>query len=560
VVYFEEKTVNRRDINIAIVEDNGMARITLRNHLMEMGFMDIACFSNGRELKRELQNRDFDLILMDFHLGNHKNGVEVIQEINREKLLKNTTSLIFVTSDRLPMIIGQIVDIHPDDLVIKPYTIRILEKTILNALTIRKYCLSILTLMDEKKWMKAYNELDALASSNQLPKSRTSLLKLRARLLIKMGKFREASELYQTVLKSSANVIWAKWGVIQTQFLSGEIEISEELLKDMLGTHLTNDKACEWLARISIGRKDYEEAEEYIDLIKESSLSVAASKLKAHVYQIQDKTDKAIDLLERKRNSAKHIREQYAELSLELARCYLDLAETKPPNERDKPLQVARFLIGSAGRNYLEENLAIKRDYLNVLTAILEEDLDKANELLEQTQSTEFDKVDISTMVDAVKAWIEVGDEKRAAEILYECEQKVESMDDFTEQTISGMAITKSEQQLGERRPRALKFNKEGLQLHSQQRYQESVDYFYQAYILFPKEAAFGLNLLQALIESNLAEHKDAKTLRIFNELDKRELSDSNRKRLTEIGKRISANKDTFIIEGSEEEQVWNSI
>lgn len=552
--------MNRRSINIAVVEDNGMARILIRNHLVDMGFMDVACYSNGRDLKKDLKVRSYDLILMDFHLGDHKNGVEVIQEINRENLLQHSTSLIFVTSDRLPLVIGQIVDVHPDDLVIKPYTIRILEKTIINTLTIRKHCLPILKLMDEKKWQDAIEELEKLVEKNVLPKSRTALLKLRARLLIKMHKYDEATALYEKVLKSSANVIWAKWGVIHSQFLAGKIEISEDLLKDMLGAHLTNDKACEWLARICVGRKEYEEAEEYIDLIKESSLSMAAAKLKAYVYQLQNKTDQAIDLLERKRNSTKHVREKYAELSLELARCYLAVAESKQANERSKPLQVARFLIGSAGRNYLEENLAIKRDFMNILAAILENDQDKASTLLEQSESKTFDSADVATMVDAVKAWIGMGDEKRAAEILYECEEKIRDLDDLTEQTISTMAVTQQEEAMGARRPRALKFNKEGLQLHNQQRFEESVDYFYQAYILFPREAAFGLNLLQGLIESEQAQHKNAKTLRIFNELDKRDLNNSNRKRLNEIGKKISENKDIFLLEGQEDDKIWGNI
>ncbi|WJG10975.1 response regulator [Aliiglaciecola sp. LCG003] len=549
-----------RKLNIAIVEDNGMARILLRNHLIDMGFMDIACYSHGRELKRVMKNRQFDLILMDFHLGNNKNGVEIIQDLNRDKLLSYTTSLIFVTSDRLPLIIGQIVDIHPDDLVVKPYTIGILDKTIRNTLKIRKHCLPILRLMDQQKWSKALHELDRITALNLLPKSRTSLLKLRARLLLKMQRFDDASSLYEGVLKSSANVIWAKWGVIHAQYLAGKIEISEELLKEMLGTHLTNDKACEWLARICVGRKEYEEAEEYIDLIQESSLSMSAAKLKANVYYIQNKMDKAIDMLERKRASSKHVRDKYAELSLELARCYLAIAESAPNNERDKPIQVARFLIGSAGRGYLEENLVLKRDIINILVAITEGEQDKAHALLAEMDLKDFSLADVPTMTDAVKAWFSIGDDVRAAQILYDTERKVQDMEDLTDKTISTIAVGQREQEMGERRPRALKFNKQGLEMHSQKRFEESVSYFYQAYILFPREAAFGLNLLQGLVESSLPEHKDAKTLRIFNELDKRELSESNRKRLNEIGKRISADKDAFIIQGEADEQVWTNI
>lgn len=540
--------MDRREINIAVVEDNGMARLNLRNHLMEMGFSSVSCYSQGRELVRGMQNRHFNLILMDYHLGNNKNGVEVIQDIIKENMLKHSTCLIFITSDRLPLIIGQIVDVHPDDLVVKPYTIKILEKTILNCLKINTHCRPILDLMDQQKWQAALNKLESVVESNVLPRSKTTLMKLNARLLLKLEKFEQAIELYESVLARSDNVIWAKWGVIHAQFLAGETDVSEDILKDMLGAHLTNDKACEWLARISVGKKQYVKAEEYIGLIRESSLSTAAAKLKTYLYQIQDKVEDAIDMLERKRMSNKHIREKYAELSLELARCYLYFAESKNKNERAEPIKVARFLIGSAGRHYLEDSLRLKKDYMNILACILEENTEKANELLNEADINDLVDADVTTMTDAVKAWVDVGDEMKAAQILFNCGEKIKNMEDLTDKTIANLLVSQREEDMGERRPRALKYNKQGLALHSEKNFVEAVEFFYQAYILFPKESAFGLNLLQSLVEAELAEFSSIKTLRIFNELDKRELSDLNRKRLNEIGRKISTDKDRFIV------------
>lgn len=539
--------MEKRKVNIAVVEDNGMARINLRNHLLDMDFNMVNCFTHGRELKTDLKRRSYDLILMDFHLGDNKNGVEVIQDLQKAGLLKHSTCLVFITSDRLPMIIGQIVDIHPDDLVIKPYTIRTLKRTVNNALKINEHLKGVLNLMDQQEYEDALYKLDDIVRENVLPKSRTNLLKLRARLLLKLGKYEDAVILYTKVLESSEKIIWAKWGLIHARYLAGEIEISEELLQEMLGAHLTNDKACEWLARISIGNKEYTKAEEYIEQIKESALSLAASKLKAYLYQIQDKMDEAISLLERKREANRNIREKFAELSLELARCYLNVAEGKPENEREKSLQVARFLIGSAGRRTLDQSMELKRSYMNVLAAILEGNLEKANELLENDEIDDLTSADVSTMTDAVKAWMGVGNELKAAEILFECEEKLDKLEDLTEKTVSTMLITKTEESVGERRPRALKFNKEGLVLHGEDKYEDAVDYFYQAYILFPKEPAFGLNLLQSLVEAKMPKHKNVKTLRVFNELDKRDLSGGNRERLDNIVQKIDLNRDLFV-------------
>ena len=64
--------MEKRKVNIAVVEDNGMARINLRNHLLEMDFNGVNCFSQGRDLKVDMKHRNYDLLLMDFHLGDNK--------------------------------------------------------------------------------------------------------------------------------------------------------------------------------------------------------------------------------------------------------------------------------------------------------------------------------------------------------------------------------------------------------------------------------------------------------------------------------------------------------
>ena len=43
-------------VKVAVVEDNGMARTNIRNHLLDMGFTQVSCFSNGQELKTNLKN------------------------------------------------------------------------------------------------------------------------------------------------------------------------------------------------------------------------------------------------------------------------------------------------------------------------------------------------------------------------------------------------------------------------------------------------------------------------------------------------------------------------
>jgi len=43
-------------VKVAVVEYNKMAHDNIHNHLINMGFSRVSCFSNGRELKANLNN------------------------------------------------------------------------------------------------------------------------------------------------------------------------------------------------------------------------------------------------------------------------------------------------------------------------------------------------------------------------------------------------------------------------------------------------------------------------------------------------------------------------
>lgn len=541
-------------VKVAVVEDNGMARANIRNHLLDMGFSQISCFSNGRELKANIKNQKLDLLLMDFHLGLNKNGVEVVQDLQKQKLINHSTCVMFITSDRVPLIIGQIVDVHPEALVVKPYTIRNLMKTISNSLNLHNYLLPVYQMMDDDNYPQALVLLDHLLATNSKPKKKGALVKLRARLLTKLGNYSEAAELYRGILQQSDKVIWAKWGLIQNLFLDEKIEESETLLQDLTDSELTNDKACEWLARISVSNNLYSKAENFMHQIREGQLSIPAARLKAFIYQAQERGSEAIALLEKKRESNRSIRERYDEISLDLARCYIAEAEQESKSQRSSNLQVAKFLIGAAGRKLSDPSLTVRKDYMFAMIAFMEGNVSKANEILTRPGMSELQNAEISTLTDAVQAWDNVGNSEKAKEFLELSQEKLKDIEDGNEKTVLGIMIAKGEEAVGERRPQALEFNKVGLQKYTNKNYIEATDDFYNAYLLFPRELAFSLNLLQGLVDAELLSYKKVNTLEFLAELQNRDLNDGNRKRLEEIVSRITKKKDVYFTASDSEE------
>ncbi|WP_052151456.1 response regulator [Paraglaciecola arctica] len=545
-------------IKVAVVEDNGMARTNIRNHLLDMGFGQISCFSNGRELKANLKGQKLDLLLMDFHLGQNKNGVEVLQDLQKQKQITHTTCVMFITSDRLPLIIGQIVDVHPEALVVKPYTIRNLVKNISNCLALHQYLMPVFEMMDDDNYPQALVVLDHLIEENAQPKKKSALIKLRARLLTKLSRFSEAADLYRSILERSDKVIWAKWGLIQNLFLDDHVEESETLLHELTRSELTNDKACEWLARISVSNNQYSKAENYMHQIREGELSIPAARLKSYIYQAQERGHEAIALLEKKRESNRSIRERYDEISLDLARCYITEAELRSNTQRTSDLKVAKFLIGAAGRKLSDPSLTIRKDYMFANIAFLEGNLVKANEILSRPGMSELQDAEISTITDAVQAWRNTGDTEKAKEFLKLSQEKLRDINDGNEKTVSSMLVAKGEDAIGERRPQALEFNKIGLQKYTFKNYIEATEDFYNAYLLFPRELAFSLNLLQGLVHAELLSYKKVNTLEFLTELQNRELNEGNQKRLDDIVSRITKKKDVFFLASETEGQASN--
>ena len=534
------------NVKVAVVEDSGMARANIRNHLLDMGFSQISCFSNGRELKANMKDQKLDLLLMDFHLGQNKNGVEVLQDLQKQKKITNTTCVMFITCDRVPLIIGQIVDVHPEALIIKPYTIQSLVKHIANCLNLHKYLMPVYEMMDDDNYPQALFLLDHLLKINAQPKKKNALIKLRARLLTKLGRYSEAADICRGILQQSEKVIWARWGLIQNLFLDERIEESEILLQDLTQSGLTNDRACEWLARISINNNLFSKAENYMHQIREGELSISAARLKAYIYQAQERGREAISLLEKKRESNRSIRERYDEITLDLARFYIAEAEQRSKAESSSDLKVAKFLIGAAGRKLSDPSLTIRKDYMFAMIAFMEGNIDTANEILSRPGMSELQDAEISTITDAIQAWRNVDDTEKAKEFLKLSQEKLKDIDEGNEKTVSAMLIATSEEAIGERRPQALEFNKVGLQKYTNKNYVAATDDFYQAYLLFPRELAFGLNLLQGLVDAELLSYKKVNTLEFLTELQNRELNEGNKKRLEEIVSRITKKKSVF--------------
>ncbi|MBT0587205.1 response regulator [Alteromonas oceanisediminis] len=531
---------------LAIVEDNASARIHLRSHLLALGNLDIFSFSNGQELKSALRTQSMDIVVFDFHLGQHKNGVEWVQSLQKAGLLKPSTGVIFVTSDQTPQTIGQIIDLQPDFLIIKPYTIRTIKQIMQQYLSIRRLTLGILERIDKGELAEALRELDDLIANPKYVKQQVHLLKLSGKLLLQNQQYDKALALYQSVLKRSDRVIWARWGLVKSLFMRGDWQRCQQQISHLLDIQLTQNKAYEWLACIEFEQHNYAQAERWLDNIKLSELTLQAVRLKSMTYEMLERIDDAIALLEKKRQTALSVREHREELTFELADYHIKNAAAVNLEQRKEDLYKARCLIGNAGRSTGDRQIHQRRDYMLSLANLLEGETERAKRLLENDWMHNFSRSEVNTMLIAAQVWQGVGDAERAQLILQECESKIAGLGDQVEQSILQTLLISNEKQLNNADDLAMQYNQRGNDAFIAGRHHEALACFYKAYRLAASIPAFAINLLQCMVKHGLSSYRGTYTLSLVEDLQEYPLSQSNRQRLNEIKRQIASAPTAF--------------
>lgn len=527
----------KQKVRVAIIEDNATARATIRSHLISLGNLEISSFSTGSELKAVLKKQNFELLCFDFHLGQKRNGVEWVQALRQSEFILPSTGIVFITADRLPQVIGQIIDIHPDLLLIKPYTISSLQRGVKHYLEFREVAKGAFEYLDNKHLDKSIKHLIKLVKTTKTQRIKSDLEKLLARLLMQQGNYHMALTIYDSVLTHSDKILWAQWGRLKCHYLMGKWPDCQDTLDSMVDTVLTRDKAFEWLACLSFEQDAFEKAEYYLDHIQDSDLSLPATRLKSMTYQKQNRILESIDLLQKKREYNRSVKERFDEFTFELAEFYLSIAQSSPHSNRDESLSQARKLVGVAARNHGDLQIRQRHDFLLAYSYVLEEQLAKARELTQREHMANFKRSNANTLLTAARVFSSLGNTNQASFLFDMAREKSELGEMPAEQQTLKSKMVTAEIETGLAEQRAEHFNDNGLALFTKKAFTEAMEAFYEALLLAPNTTVYAINLLQTLLLAKQDTYRSASIRQLSQSLFTRSLSEANKQRFMHLRK-----------------------
>jgi FimV-like protein len=230
-----------------VVDDFAEFRKSLRFMLQTFGASFIDEAGSAVSAISQIEIKPYDIILCDYNLGNNfKDGQQVFEEIRHRNLIKFSTVFIMITAENTQSMIMGVVEYHPDDYLVKPFTKEMLKTRIDRALKKKNDFEGIESAVRNGAYHYAIELCEQQIQSN--PQNRFEYLKVQGELLLQTGEYASARSLYEKVL-AEREIPWAKIGLGKACFHEEDYINAGEIFSSVIANNRMIIEAYDWLAR-----------------------------------------------------------------------------------------------------------------------------------------------------------------------------------------------------------------------------------------------------------------------------------------------------------------------
>lgn len=253
---------NFSNIKLLIVEEQPLALSHLRRSLEQLQFKHIYMAEHAVAAIELCASEKFDLIICSFDLTKRQNGYQLYEELKNKNLIKNTTAFIFVSAETSGELVHSVLELQPDDFLVKPFSIKDLKSRLTRVLKRKAALKQIFTLIDDGNDSKAIKVIDQELDNNDNTYS-PIMLKLKGEALLRLKRVDEAKTFYKSAL-SLQKFAWAKIGLVEALIANKEHVLAQRMLKTMLERSETRLVALDLLGRLEMQLNKFEDAQTFL--------------------------------------------------------------------------------------------------------------------------------------------------------------------------------------------------------------------------------------------------------------------------------------------------------
>ncbi len=317
--------VDFKDKTFLVIDDIIGVRSSMRITITTFGGVKIDMAANAADAINKIEHRNYDIILCDYSLGEAKDGQQLLEELKRRRLIRNTTVFMMVTAERGYEKVVSAVELAPDDYLIKPFSGEVLRSR-LERLTHKKNFLApIYELMERQEMHKAVQMCDQRlqAAGPYL----LDVLRLKGELLLLISDFQGASQVYQHIL-AMREIPWARMGLAQAQYYLESYAAAADGFQQIVAEHPNYMSAYDWLAKAYTAIGDESSAQRVLmDAVAKSPRTLQRQKELGETAYLNEDLDTAQGAFEAVLEFGKYSTFTEPEDFANLSRIFLDKGE-----------------------------------------------------------------------------------------------------------------------------------------------------------------------------------------------------------------------------------------
>lgn len=252
--------------NVLIIDDAQTVISVVKTMLRIMGFSDnsIDYAKEGKAALNCIKLKKYDVVICDYNLGDGLNGKQILEEIRHGKLLGPEHIFIIITGESSNSIVRSIVELRPDDYILKPFNQQQLQNRLKCAL-IKRHQYRALYEMDYQNDAEAGIALcDELLRNDNAD----SLLvnQFKGQFLQSLNLYSEARALYRE-LHQKHDDMWIKVELCNVLVEMGDYAEVESIVVDMGNcSAVATFPELSVISRMEIYRKNIPEAISHLSL------------------------------------------------------------------------------------------------------------------------------------------------------------------------------------------------------------------------------------------------------------------------------------------------------
>lgn len=485
---------------ILIIEEQALALNYIRHSLERLDYHNVRFAESAPIAKEICQTDTFDLIICSFDLSKKQDGYQLYEELKAKRIIKNVTGFIFVSAETSGALVHSVLELQPDDFLVKPFTINELKTRIERVLKRKRALKKVLTLIDDGNDSKAIKVIDAEIDQGEHAHT-PLLLRLKGDTLLRLKRFEDAKQFFKSALDLQ-KFTWAKIGLIEALIGNNEHVLAHRMLKALLEKGETRLMALDLLGQLEITLNKFEQAQEFLSQASEMApRNIARQKSLSRIAQINHDYERSYLAQKDIATYAKNSIHDSPEIYLNAVRAGIDFALSTDHTEQiTRITRQTQQYLQDLKHQFPDSDNQAQIDVLSARMHYLRDENQKARKLMEQLEDEPFIR-SIDGSLDKAKAFHELGFHHKAqalfTQIIAHCEKHGKNTDPTTVKYLQQQQNERKDITMG---PREL--NNHAVHQFKRGEIEVALEAFTQAFRIMPKNVSIALNLLQCLVDS----------------------------------------------------------